>query len=1475
MRRTIDELKRTEVSYRRLWTTMLLLGGLLTLNSEAATANDVQEEVKVLFVANGYYPQESLIYAHLQELSEDSDSFNYDIELVSDYGISSNTDLSPYKFVILTGFAPNASTSAIENIKASAIPVLIIEYWNFIYSEKFDLVHDSWAFFGGNTLEVLDSDHTITQLMETEFEAYYPFYFSLGVGSWNIKPNIKPLVGDPTWGQASVLIDEEQHIVATGLHEPALYSDASWVLFDRILFHLHAVEFSSAPSSSLLDDLVAAGIMDQLEQFSQNPAAWTYETAMAEINSLLAAAFLPENILDFSSIVPYVLFEGEVRVVSNDAGDVFGGATKIGTLYFPADGSLEECTDWYIDLLNSNQLPASLSYHGRNKNYQPIFKLGFSNPTFEMEQHERQFAISLQQRSVSFPILIPVSPPYTFRVQNTSGLISTGSSILLSHPTLKPNDSWQQDFYPANQGDPLEFLYYWHGRRYEYASLPDVVTHTPYLPESYNYQSSTMPFPFIFSIPRQSLNPVLDYYLLEEEDLQGEPPTRMVRKHAKCAVRFHSLQSGMSIDTYKPDWSAIAAAVPTEDTCDASQGDYYNPFDYPKGDEQDTFMDAVAGISTNRSLCDQIDMTSCVEHLSCEGEADCACDSSVDDCTNLSPRFKLVWPSNAFLNYTNVVETYCRDNKDTCRDLGDIANRQQFEEDFRISAGQTFDPEKITPRHRDNVPWKNDTPSALFHGDSGPWQKPILTAGLSTPVLVTVASGMRGDAYCDDFGGVDTNIAYLTYKNASGEWIGPGSLHEMIEYVQNGELPDDGIDYPYHARMYCFPRVNVTTDALEAGEGFSYSSYVPAFDPYDVATVNDTLMKIPSNAKGSAKIVFLGKMKDRTSGDSFILRREFPVYIEPSNGSFDSNPSTAGPTCWTNSMRQGFSRRLLNNGNENPEWQYDYTLDMGGVTKSNDSNGGSFLTLPASLDYFNYDQPGYRDLPTAYHDVADRIFDGVQGWILMGDAQPWFRRIKRAGEEIIDDRFYMLTGDLPRKASLPSYFHRGSSMAFYQPGKLDIDTLEYWGISDPWWWEGDYDGQRDDFLSWDGFQGKYCPVLVPETIEPIAGFDKFEVPWEMVRARGHIDEAGEIVNCDSAGTCELTRCHETNAETMSAMAAFQMDDQEETGDAYIWNIQATSWGQGSAPGMGASSEGVDAVTNFNRSDFLYHYNLVQAPYWGSYLSLWDYDNGIDDLARSVGWDAIGTCDNDIPNPLSGRPVNAEGDGTTFVTPAVVPFEHLNDAFIDAPVPADINGDEPGIMIWHTGPYRKSPVYLSYATEQNLHSPEKYRHFAGFDAAGDPVWSQYECNAVPVIWDVIGEVSVVDHDPETYGDAALFFGAQNRFKILYDTNRMGQEGIVMKMAEYPWGPFGDSVPLFDCHSAVSTLYENRIIMKWPDIRVGSGSTHHAFNSGMQPCYNAYSHPDLWDISGDTATVRFSVSMGFNPYKNALIETTITK
>ncbi|MCP4676067.1 MAG: hypothetical protein GY854_11290 [Deltaproteobacteria bacterium] len=188
---------------------------------------------EILFVANGYYDQETDIHNHLQTMG-----FS-DITVKKDYKIKGTTDLSSYDFIIVTGFAPNIRYSGIQNILSSGLPVLAVEYWDFIYSRKLGLTSDSFGYFGDNTIEVLDPDHPITDGLSGNIEAYDPSYYSFGVGDWIISPGVTPLLSGPTWGQVTVLVDETRQIAATGLAETGMYSAAAWDLFERLIYYLN------------------------------------------------------------------------------------------------------------------------------------------------------------------------------------------------------------------------------------------------------------------------------------------------------------------------------------------------------------------------------------------------------------------------------------------------------------------------------------------------------------------------------------------------------------------------------------------------------------------------------------------------------------------------------------------------------------------------------------------------------------------------------------------------------------------------------------------------------------------------------------------------------------------------------------------------------------------------------------------------------------------------------------------------------------------------------------------------------------------------------------------------------------------------------------------------------------------------------------------------------------------------------------
>ncbi|MCP4676034.1 MAG: trypsin-like serine protease [Deltaproteobacteria bacterium] len=214
---------------------------------------------RVLFVANGNYSQEDDIETRLR------DTWGYDVDILSDMELDGGTGLTQYDLIVVSGFAPNISPVGIQNILDSGLPVLAVEYWDFIYSEKFGLTGESYGFFGDNTLEALDASHPITQGITDSFDVYDPSYYAFGVGAYNIESGVTAVFGGPTWNQISVLSDDTRGIIATGLHETDRYAERSWDIFDRCIAHLTGV------------DIDLSCMLDTRESFDSNglPSGWS------------------------------------------------------------------------------------------------------------------------------------------------------------------------------------------------------------------------------------------------------------------------------------------------------------------------------------------------------------------------------------------------------------------------------------------------------------------------------------------------------------------------------------------------------------------------------------------------------------------------------------------------------------------------------------------------------------------------------------------------------------------------------------------------------------------------------------------------------------------------------------------------------------------------------------------------------------------------------------------------------------------------------------------------------------------------------------------------------------------------------------------------------------------------------------------------------------------------------------------------
>ncbi len=182
---------------------------------------------EVLFVKNGYYQQEEELQGHLETLG-------FVVTVKADYQISGGTDLTPYDLIILTGFAPNVYGSGMTNIKDSGIPIFVIEYWDFIYSAKLDLVDDQWSGTKYDSIvEMTSYSHVITEPFGYDEIVYDSNGVLLGTPMYVIEPGVTPLNN-----QAALIVDDTRGIVASGIHVALRYTDIGWEIVDRSLAYL-------------------------------------------------------------------------------------------------------------------------------------------------------------------------------------------------------------------------------------------------------------------------------------------------------------------------------------------------------------------------------------------------------------------------------------------------------------------------------------------------------------------------------------------------------------------------------------------------------------------------------------------------------------------------------------------------------------------------------------------------------------------------------------------------------------------------------------------------------------------------------------------------------------------------------------------------------------------------------------------------------------------------------------------------------------------------------------------------------------------------------------------------------------------------------------------------------------------------------------------------------------------------------------
>ena len=117
--------------------------------------------------------------------------------------------------------------------------------------------------------------------------------------------------------------------------------------------------------------------------------------------------------------------------------------------------------------------------------------------------------------------------------------------------------------------------------------------------------------------------------------------------------------------------------------------------------------------------------------------------------------------------------------------------------------------------------------------------------------------------------------------------------------------------------------------------------------------------------------------------------------------------------------------------------------------------------------------------------------------------------------------------------------------------------------------------------------------------------------------------------------------------------------------------------------------------------------------------------------------------------------------------------------------AGLPGGVPFVLMWGTGWYRHSDVYLSIVPVPQFTIGKGTLYFKGLDNAGAPIWSPNEARAKPIVKNgTIGDISVT-----WCKDLRLWL-------MTYDSRAPAQRGILFQYSRTPWGPWSKPQVLFD-------------------------------------------------------------------------------
>lgn len=173
----------------------------------------------------------------------------------------------------------------------------------------------------------------------------------------------------------------------------------------------------------------------------------------------------------------------------------------------------------------------------------------------------------------------------------------------------------------------------------------------------------------------------------------------------------------------------------------------------------------------------------------------------------------------------------------------------------------------------------------------------------------------------------------------------------------------------------------------------------------------------------------------------------------------------------------------------------------------------------------------------------------------------------------------------------------------------------------------------------------------------------------------------------------------------------------------------------------------------------------------------------------------------------------------------------------------------GLLIWGTGEHRKSDIYLAYIPLDEIANRSSLRFFSGKEE-GDlskPVWTYDESNAKPLFPAACaGELSV------------RWNYCLEKWIMLYNCELCNTRGVVVRLADRPWGPWSPPRIIFDPEDGYGKfIHEPGKDSLYDPTRDGPDDKGHEYGPYQMAPYST-------GIQGRYTKIYFTLST-WNPYQ----------